>query len=143
MLKIIKKLIGVFNTAYVLIIQRIRAAFKSKDTEPVTKLDASSSKRQIVSELMNLRNELKPGQEHIQIQKFLDTPQGQKMKAEAVIQTSEHLLVPLIEKLNQTPNDQPGWRMMFSLAIMECSENIQKNEKILNSITQSKNNETF
>ena len=124
-------------------IQRIRAAFKSKDIVHVTKLDASSSKRQIPLELMNLRNELKPGQEHIQIQKFLETPQGQIMKAEAVIQTSEHLLIPLIEKLNQTPNDQLGWRMMLSLAITECSENIQKHERILNSITQSNVNETF
>jgi hypothetical protein len=65
------------------------------------------------------------------------------MKAEAVIQTSEHLLIPLIEKLNQTPNDQPGWRMMLSLAITECSDNIQKQEKILNLIQQSNVNETF
>jgi hypothetical protein len=92
---------------------------------------------------MNLRNELTPGQEHIQIQKFLETPQGQKMKAEAVIQTSETLLVTLIEKLNQTPNDQPGWRMMFSLAITECSNNIQKNEKTLNLIQQSNDKEIF
>jgi hypothetical protein len=65
------------------------------------------------------------------------------MKAEAVIQASDAFLVPLIEKLNQTPPDQMAWRMMFCLAITECSNNIQKNEKTLSSIQQSKSNETF
>jgi hypothetical protein len=40
MLKIIKKLIGVFNTVFVRWVHRIRAAFKSKGIEQVTMSDA-------------------------------------------------------------------------------------------------------
>jgi hypothetical protein len=89
MLKIIKKLIGVFNTVFVRWVQRIRVAFKSKRIEQVTTSDASYSKKQPVMELMNLRNELMQDPNPLTLQKFLETPQGQTMKAEAVIQASE------------------------------------------------------
>jgi len=76
------------------------------------------------------------------IQKFLETPEGQIMKAEATLQLANGYLHRIVTELNQ-PELDLRQKMLLNLALMECMETIQKNEEILNLMMPSKNNETF
>lgn len=142
MLKHLNKLIGAFNIRLKQIIQDIRAAFKSKDIEQRIQQDASLSTKLDHMTTKNLRDAAKLDTK-AHIQRLLETPQGQKMKAEAMIRTSEMYLEQITLKLNQTPPEEMAWRMVMMLALTECTETIQRNEKILNLIRQFNGNETF
>jgi hypothetical protein len=73
----------------------------------------------------------------------MKSPQGQRLKAEMMIRTSENLIEQVVLKSNQIPPEQIGWKMVMSLALHECTQTIQQNEKTINLIQQSSVNETF
>jgi hypothetical protein len=120
--------------------QSILAAFKLKCIRQRIQQDASLPTIQDPLEISNLRDASNPDTT-AQIQKYLATPEGQIMKAEAIITVSETYLKQIAETL-QNPMPVPQ-RMLLNLALHECVITIQQNEQILNSMTQSKNNETF
>ena len=72
-----------------------------------------------------------------QLKLFLETPEGQTVKAEAMISMSHEYLIQLCQMLQQKPT--LAQQMIMNLAIHECATTIQKNEQILNLIPQSKN----
>jgi hypothetical protein len=71
----------------------------------------------------------------------MKSPQGQRLRAEMLIRTSENLVEQVVLKSNQIPPEQMGWKMVMSLALHECTQTIQQNEKTLNLIQQSSGNE--
>jgi len=120
--------------------QSILVAFKLKCIRPHIQQDASLQMIQDPLEILNLRDASNPAT-LAQIQKYLETPAGQIMKAEATITIADEYLNQLANKL-QNPMSVSE-RMLFHLALQECVMILQKNEAILNSIPQSKSNETF
>jgi uncharacterized protein (UPF0128 family) len=116
-------------------------AFKSKAIKQRIQQDASMPMKLDHMESKSLRDVAKPGTK-AHIQKLLESPEGRKMKAEAVIEMSEAYLILLTER-QKNPELTLAQKMLISAAIQECSQTIQKNEKILNSIQQSNVNETF
>jgi hypothetical protein len=75
-----------------------------------------------------------------EIQNLLETPQGQIMKAKAMVQISEEYLILLATK-SQNPDLQLPEKMMYQMAMHECTQMILKNEQIINLMTQSNGNE--
>jgi len=121
-------------------VQSILVAFKLKCIRQRIQQDASSSTIQDPLVILNSRDASNPDIT-ARIQKYLATPEGQIMKAEAIITVSETYLKQIAETL-QNPMPIPQ-RMLLNLALHECVTTIQQNEQILNLMTQSKNNETF
>ena len=140
MLYKLNKWVGVSCIRLNRMVLSILAAFKLKRIKQRIQQDASSSTIQDPLVILNSRDASNPAIT-AQIQKYLATPEGQKMKAEATITIADEYLKQLAEKL-QSPMSIPE-RMMHHLALQECVIILQKNEQILNLISQSKSNETF
>jgi predicted metal-dependent TIM-barrel fold hydrolase len=74
------------------------------------------------------------------IQSFLQTPEGQKMKAEASLTVANTYLHKILNQLNQ-PDLTIREKMLLNLALMEIVRELEKNETILSSTMQSNGSE--
>jgi hypothetical protein len=74
------------------------------------------------------------------IQSFLQTPEGQKMKAEASLTVANTYLHKILNQLNQ-PDLTIREKMLLNLALMEIVRELEKNEKILNLTSQFNDSE--
>jgi RNA polymerase-interacting CarD/CdnL/TRCF family regulator len=70
------------------------------------------------------------------IQSFLQTPEGQKMKAEASLTVANAYLQQILKQSNQ-PDLTIREKMLLNLALMEIIQELEKNEEILNLTMQS------
>ena len=141
MLYELKKWLGVYYIQFKNRIQDILVAFKLKRIQQRIQQDASCMKKLYPLDKTNLLHALKQDTP-AHIQQYLETPEGQIMKAETLIRLSEEYLMQLANSL-LAPDLKLNQKMLLSLAIQECSRVIQVNEQILNSMTQSKSNEIF
>ena len=99
MLKRIKQAHGAFSIWLNRMIQGIRAAFQSRGIKQRIQQDASTSMKQDLLDKMNSRDAFKPDiQAHIQ--SFLQTPEGQKMKAEASLRVANTYLQQILKQSN-------------------------------------------
>ena len=62
------------------------------------------------------------------LQAYLNTPDGQKLKAELVIHQANQMLIQLLEQYMKQPAENTAERMMLGLAIIQCQE-IKLNSK--------------
>jgi hypothetical protein len=139
MLNKLKKQVGAFNTWLNRMIRGIRVAFRLRGIKLRIQRDASMSTKQELLDKMKSGHASKPDiQAHIQ--SFLKTPEGQKMKAEASLQIANAYLHQILKQSNQ-PELTIREKMLLNLALMEIMQELEKNEKILNSMTQFNDNE--
>ena len=132
MLQILKNHLGEFNTWLNRIIRDIRAAFRLRGIKQRIRQDASISMKRDLLDEMKSKNASKPDiQAHIQ--NFLQTPEGQKMKAEASLQVANTYLQQILKQSNQ-PDLTIREKMLLNLALMEILREMEKNEAVLNSI---------
>lgn len=139
MLKLIKQLLGAFNIWLNRIIQGTRAAFRSRGIKQRTQRDALTLMRQDLLDDMKSRDESKPDIQAL-MQSFLQTPEGQKMKAEATLQVANAYLQKILI-MSQQPELDLKQKMLLNLALMEVLQQLEKNEKTINSIQLSNDNE--
>ena len=141
MLYELKKRIGAFSIRLIQKVQSIRVAFKLKRIRQRIQQDASTMTKLEHWDNKNLLHASKPDiQAHIQ--KFLETPEGRLAKAEMSVRLADEYLEK-ITLLLQQPDLNLNQKLLFSLALQECVETLQQNQQIMNSMMQSKSNETF
>jgi hypothetical protein len=111
-----------------------RAVSASKASKPHMKSDSFTSKTPNNSDPQNADEDSSQQEIANRLTQFLTTPEGQKLKAQMTIKQANQLMIPLLEKWMQTPNEETAQRMLLSLALMECHQAIEKNEALLKTL---------
>ena len=81
--------------------------------------------------MMNFQEELDKKSKVIE---FLQSPEGQRYRAQYMIQEAERMLTSITQELKTNPDLNEGQCMVMNLAIHELVNEIQKQEKILNQL---------
>ncbi len=124
--------IGVFSTWYNRAIKLgIRVVLNMRGKRPNITQDTSTSQPLRHSDQTSSLDASKSSLTPEQLQQYLLTPEGQTMKAEMTIRVADQMLETLAQKSQkQDPNDLAAtW--MISLALLECTVALQKNQKFL------------
>ena len=132
MLQRLNKLVGAFNTWYNRAIkQGIRVALNMRGKRPNITQDISTSQPLRHSDQMSSLDASKLSLTPEQLQQFLLTPEGQRIKAETTIRVADQMLESLSQRVQNQNPDNLAEKWLISLALLECTTVLQRNQKFL------------
>jgi len=131
----LKKVIGVFVTLFNRLAALVtRVAYASMAYLRRIALGLFFSMKPKNSEQNVLPKSLTETEQQSKLQEYLNTPDGQKLKAELVIHQANQMLIQLLEQYMKQPAENTAERMMLGLAIIQCQEMIEKNQSLLKTL---------
>ncbi len=133
MLKNLKKLVGGFNILWNrLRVLSIRVGLKLRGKRLSITQDASTLKTLDPLGKNLLSNASKTMLSPEQLQQFLSSSIGQRIKARAIVTYSEEIMMKLVEKIQTVDPQETAQIWTLNLALMETINTIHQNEEFLN-----------